>query len=72
MKVIFFRKFIWEIRTDNTSLDVKILNVTHRPILPRERESHTEKQGQTYEQRKEEKQMQTEKHMQTKKQRQKD
>ena len=34
MKVIFVIKCIWEIRTDNPSLAVKILNVTHRPILP--------------------------------------
>ena len=39
MKVIFFKKCIWEIRNDNPSLAVKILNVTPRPILPSQRET---------------------------------
>ena len=35
MQVIFFVwKCIWEIRTDNPSLALKILNGTPRPILP--------------------------------------
>ena len=33
MKVIL-KKNIWEIRTGNPSLAVKIINVTPRPILP--------------------------------------
>ena len=33
-----FGKCIWENRTDNPSLAVKILNVTPRPTLPGERE----------------------------------
>ena len=50
---VFFLKCIWEIRTDNPSLAVKILNVTPRPILPnqkglvgreREREREREKE----------------------------
>ena len=34
----FFKKCIWEIRTDNPSLAVKFLNGTPRPILPSQRE----------------------------------
>ena len=44
MKVIFF-KCIWEIRTDNPILVVKILNGTPRPILPREKESERMRDG---------------------------
>ena len=32
--LIFFRKCIWEIRTDNPSLAVEILNGTPRPNMP--------------------------------------
>ena len=44
MKVIFFKKCIWEIRNDNPSLAVKILNVTPRPILPSQRERERERE----------------------------
>ena len=36
MWVIFCCKYIFEIRTGNPSLTVKILNITPRPILPRD------------------------------------
>ena len=39
-----FLKCIWENRTDNPSLAVKILNGTPRPTLPRERERQTDRE----------------------------
>ena len=35
---MIFKKYIWEIRTDNPSLTVKILNATSRPILETQRD----------------------------------